>query len=66
MAPEEGRPVVLVKPQLEVGRDALPANAVLQDLRTFIDHETPWRTVHEMPSPIRGKKGNVEAFLHMH
>jgi len=65
--------VVLAKPQFEVGADKLPKSgvvkseadreAVLQDLRTFIEAETPWRVVDEMRSPIRGEKGNVEVFL---
>ena len=67
--------VVLVKPQFEVGRERLPDDgvvkdeadreAVLQDLRTFIEIETPWSVVGEMESPIEGEKGNVEVFIHL-
>ena len=70
-----GEIVALVKPQFEVGAERLPSDgvvkneadrdAVLQDLRTFIEHETPWRIVAEMRSPIEGEKGNVEFFLHI-
>lgn len=66
--------VALVKPQFEVGAERLPADgvvksaadrdAVLRDLRAFIDSETPWHVVEEMRSPIEGAKGNVEMFLH--
>jgi len=72
---ERAEIVVLVKPQFEVGAEKLPSDgvvkneadrdAVLQDLRTFIDRETPWRVVDEMPSPIAGEKGNVEYLLHL-
>jgi len=65
----------LVKPQFEVGANKLPADgvvksetdreAVLQDLLSFIESETPWRVVADMVSPIRGEKGNVECFLHL-
>lgn len=67
--------VALVKPQFEVGKDKLPGDgvvkngadrdAVLQDLRAFIESETPWTVVAEMRSPIEGAKGNVEFFLHL-
>jgi len=70
-----GELVVLVKPQFEVGAEKLPSDgvvksdadreAVLQELRAFIESETPWRVVDQMPSPIRGEKGNVEFFLHL-
>lgn len=72
---ERAEIVVLVKPQFEVGAEKLPSDgvvkretdrdAVLQDLRTFIDRETPWRVVAEMRSPIEGEKGNTELFLHI-
>ena len=73
IADEHAEIVALVKPQFEVGADRLPRDGVvkseadrqaaLQDLRTFIEAETPWSVVNEMPSPIRGEKGNVEVFL---
>ncbi|MEN6369779.1 MAG: TlyA family RNA methyltransferase [Thermotogota bacterium] len=66
--------VVLVKPQFEVGKDALPDGGVvkdaalqaraLQDVTRFIDNETRWRVVDDMLSPIEGEKGNVEFFVH--
>jgi len=70
-----GEIVALVKPQFEIGKEKLPSDgvvkseadreAVLQDLRTFIERETPWSVVAEMRSPIEGEKGNVEVFLHL-
>jgi 23S rRNA (cytidine1920-2'-O)/16S rRNA (cytidine1409-2'-O)-methyltransferase len=66
--------VALVKPQFEVGKDALPKDGIvkdaaaqakaLQDVARFLRDETPWNVVDEMVSPIQGEKGNVEFFLH--
>lgn len=66
--------VALVKPQFEVGKDALPKDGVvkdaaaqakaLQDVARFLRDETPWHVVDEMVSPVQGEKGNVEFFLH--
>jgi len=66
--------VALVKPQFEVGKDALPRDGVvkdaaaqakaLQDVARFLRDETPWNVVDEMVSPAPGEKGNVEFFLH--
>lgn len=67
--------VALVKPQFEVGKDALPKDGVvkdaaaqakaLQDVARFLRDETPWNVVDEMVSPVQGEKGNVEFFLHV-
>jgi len=67
--------VALVKPQFEVGKQKLPSDgvvkneadreAVLRDLRAFIESETPWTVVGETASPICGAKGNVEVFVHL-
>jgi len=72
---QNGDIVALVKPQFEVGREKLPSDgvvkseadrqAMLRDLRTIIERETPWTVVDEMRSPIEGEKGNVEVFLHL-
>lgn len=74
LAPD-GEIVALVKPQFEVGAEKLPRDgvvksesdrqAVLRDLQTFIDKETPWAVASEMRSPIEGEKGNAEFFLHV-
>ena len=67
--------VILVKPQFEVGKDRLPPDgvvknaadreSVLQDLRAFIEAETPWSVQAEMKSPIEGSNGNLEYLLHL-
>ncbi len=72
---ERAEIIALVKPQFEVGAEKLPPDgvvkseadrqAVLEDLRAFMEAETPWRVVNEMESPIQGEKGNIEFLLHM-
>ena len=67
--------IALVKPQFEVGKDKLPPDGVvksdadralaLREIRAFIESETPWHVVAEMPSPLDGEKGNVEYFAHL-
>ena len=69
-----GELVLLVKPQFEVGKDALPPSGVVRDaalqaralneVARFIDVETPWHVIEDMVSPIEGEKGNVEFFVH--
>jgi 23S rRNA (cytidine1920-2'-O)/16S rRNA (cytidine1409-2'-O)-methyltransferase len=69
-----GELVLLVKPQFEVGKDALPPSGVvrdaalqaraLNDVSRFIESQTPWKVVADMISPIEGEKGNVEFFVH--
>jgi 23S rRNA (cytidine1920-2'-O)/16S rRNA (cytidine1409-2'-O)-methyltransferase len=75
MLAQGGEIVALVKPQFEVGRDAVPSDGVVKDatlheravngIRQFIEAETPWSVVDEMTSPIQGEKGPVEFFLHI-
>ena len=70
-----GEIVALVKPQFEVGKERLPGDgvvkseidrqAVLDDLKLFIEAKTPWHIANQMQSPIEGAKGNVEFLLHM-
>ena len=67
--------VALVKPQFEVGKEKLPSNGVvksdadrdaaLQEIRRFIEADTPWSVVGEMTSPIQGEKGNIEFLFHV-
>ncbi len=69
-----GELILLVKPQFEVGKDALPPTGVvrdaalqaraLNDVSRFIESETPWKVVEDMPSPIEGEKGNIEFLVH--
>jgi len=68
-----GEIVALVKPQFEVGKDLLPKDgvvkntadrdAVLTNIRTFVETETPWCVIDQMTSPVQGDKGNVEYCL---
>ena len=70
-----GEIIALVKPQFEVGKDRLPSDgvvkndadrtAVLDDVRAFIEAETPWNVIVDMISPIQGEKGNVEFLIHL-
>jgi len=72
---ERAEIVALVKPQFEVGAEALPADGVvkseadrdiaLEGIRQFIESDTPWSVIGEMKSPIEGGKGNTEFFLHI-
>ncbi len=74
MAPD-GEIVALVKPQFEVGKDLLPKDgvvkntedrdAVLTDIRAFIENETPWIVAGKMKSPVTGDKGNIEFLVHL-
>ena len=69
-----GELILLVKPQFEVGKDALPPTGVvkdaalqaraLNDVSRFIESETPWHVVEDMLSPIEGEKGNIEFLVH--
>jgi len=66
--------ILLVKPQFEVGKDALPPTGVVRDAALqaralngvcrFIETETPWRVLNDMVCPVEGEKGNVEFFVH--
>jgi len=70
-----GEIIALVKPQFEVGKDRLPSDgvvkdaddrdAVLVDIRAFIETDTPWNVIADMVSPIQGEKGNVEFLVHL-
>ncbi|MEA1871165.1 MAG: TlyA family RNA methyltransferase [Candidatus Bipolaricaulota bacterium] len=71
----DGEIVALVKPQFEIGKERLPSDgviknatdreAVLADIRAFIESETPWRVIATMQCPIAGEKGNVEFLVHL-
>lgn len=64
--------VLLVKPQFEVGRDAVgkggivdreAAHAVAEELLIWLDSQPGWRAVGLAPSPIEGGDGNREYLL---
>jgi len=66
--------VLLIKPQFEVGRDALNGQGLVrdkklitqitQDLYEWLDHVAGWRSCGLIPSPIAGEKGNQEFLLY--
>jgi 23S rRNA (cytidine1920-2'-O)/16S rRNA (cytidine1409-2'-O)-methyltransferase len=65
--------VALVKPQFEVGRDAVGKGGIVRDaqararavaeVRAFIDATPGWDVFAEMPSPIPGGSGNEEVLI---
>jgi 23S rRNA (cytidine1920-2'-O)/16S rRNA (cytidine1409-2'-O)-methyltransferase len=65
--------VALVKPQFEVGRDAVGKGGIVRDaqararavaeVRAFIDATPGWNVFAEMPSPIPGGSGNEEVLI---
>jgi 23S rRNA (cytidine1920-2'-O)/16S rRNA (cytidine1409-2'-O)-methyltransferase len=65
--------VALVKPQFEVGRDAVGKGGIVRDaqararavaeVRAFIDATPGWAVFAEMPSPIPGGSGNEEVLI---
>jgi len=67
--------IVLLKPQFEVGKENLPDDGVVKDVRLqaravhriaeFVSGGTPWSVRNELPSPLPGEKGNVEFLLHI-
>jgi 23S rRNA (cytidine1920-2'-O)/16S rRNA (cytidine1409-2'-O)-methyltransferase len=64
----------LVKPQFEAGpqavggggivRDAAVREAVVADVRRWLEEEEGWQVAGTRPSPLRGGDGNVEYLLH--
>ncbi|MEA3238546.1 MAG: TlyA family RNA methyltransferase [Candidatus Bipolaricaulota bacterium] len=70
-----GEIIALIKPQFEVGAEKLPGDgvvknaedrdAVLANIRKFIENETPWRIIDQMTAPVQGEKGNVEYLVHL-
>jgi 23S rRNA (cytidine1920-2'-O)/16S rRNA (cytidine1409-2'-O)-methyltransferase len=65
--------VALVKPQFEVGREAVGKGGIVRDAQAraravaevsaFIDATRGWRVFAEMPSPIQGGSGNEEVLI---
>jgi 23S rRNA (cytidine1920-2'-O)/16S rRNA (cytidine1409-2'-O)-methyltransferase len=65
--------VALVKPQFEVGRDAISKGGIVREaqarakavaeVRAFIDATPGWKVFAEMPSPIPGGSGNEEVLI---
>ena len=73
--PPKAEIIALVKPQFEVGKEALPKDGVVKDaaerqraiaeLEAFVSQDTPWQVCDKIYSPIEGSKGNVEYFFHI-
>ncbi len=66
--------VVLVKPQFEIGREAVGKGGIVRDpaaARATVDQVARWcaehafRTSAPFPAPVRGQKGNQEYFLQL-
>jgi len=65
--------VALVKPQFEVGPEAIGKGGIVRDaaareravteVRAFIEAQPGWRVFAEMPSPIPGGSGNQEFLI---
>jgi 23S rRNA (cytidine1920-2'-O)/16S rRNA (cytidine1409-2'-O)-methyltransferase len=65
--------VALVKPQFEVGREAVGKGGIVRDaearakavaeVRAFIEATPGWAVFAEMPSPIQGGSGNEEVLI---
>ena len=65
--------IFLVKPQFEVGKDALGKGGVVReeglpektakDIRNWLDTQSGWHVTHMLPSPIFGGDGNQEYLL---
>ncbi len=73
LAQPGARAVLLVKPQFEAGKEAIGkggllknpalAEAVAEDLRSWLDGLPGWRAAGLIPSPIEGGDGNREFLL---
>ena len=72
LAAPAARAVVLVKPQFEVGREAIGKGGIVDPglaeetahaLRSWLDTQPGWRSVGLVPSPILGGDGNREFLL---
>ncbi len=68
--------VALIKPQFEVGPDAVGKGGVVRDeaarsravegVRAWLESQPGWRAVGIVPSPIRGGDGNIETLIGAH
>ncbi|MEM7302166.1 MAG: TlyA family RNA methyltransferase [Pseudomonadota bacterium] len=72
LAEPESAAVLLVKPQFEVGRQAIGKQGLVsddaaqncaEDLRNWLREQPGWRSTHLVPSPIKGGDGNQEYLL---
>lgn len=70
---EDGCALLLVKPQFEIGKGRVGKKGIVRRAEDHIGvleeccqffRESGWRIVGVVPSPIAGKSGNIEFFLH--
>jgi len=71
---DSGELIVLIKPQFEIGKEALPKDGVIKDIKMRegvlqnvleFARENGWEIIHTITSPIEGKSGNVEYLSHL-
>ena len=65
--------IFLIKPQFELGREALGKGGIVRDghagelvareIAQWLEKEQGWRVVHQLASPLRGGDGNLEYLL---
>ena len=65
--------VALIKPQFEVGRNAIGKGGIVRDtaaqekaiaeVKAWIGEQQGWRVLNVIPSPIHGQKGNKEFLI---
>lgn len=73
LLPSDGEAIVLVKPQFEVGKEKIKKGVVRDEeeqLRALDDakryaHDAGFSVANETLSPITGKHGNKEFFIHL-
>ncbi len=71
-APEPSHVLALIKPQFELGKDAVGTGGIVRDeaarlsavdkIRTFVENDSGWEWRGSTPSPIQGMDGNQEFF----
>ena len=71
---EGGDVITLVKPQFEAGKDKVPKGGVIRDISTREEvlskirtgvAELGFKVLGQIQSPITGRDGNVEYFMHL-
>jgi len=71
---DEGRAIVLCKPQFEVGRSSLGRGGIVRDPSAWLAalervsgavRRCGWAVEGVTPSPLRGASGNVEFLMHL-
>ena len=73
LAADEAIGIFLVKPQFEVGKEALGKGGIVREeglaenaargVRDWLDARKDWRVTHLLPSPVSGGDGNLEYLM---